>query len=122
MLGRLHFSTLSFSLARFITGQHADSLLTLRERGFLAFLRLIRTLYFKKYISAMASLKNVETPLQLFNSFEESCSKAKHEAWYNAIMGIVSERSKIEYHQIHQCGITGSAAVGWDSCEAIHHK
>ena len=37
--------------------------------------------YFKKHISAMASLKkNVETPQLLFNSFEESCSKAKHEA------------------------------------------
>ena len=45
-----------------ITGQHTVGLLSdisedKRERGFLAFLRLIGTLYFKKHISAMASLK-----------------------------------------------------------------
>ena len=36
----------------------------------------------------------------LFNSFEESCSKAKHDAWYNAIRGIVSERISDERDRV----------------------
>ena len=59
--GRLHFFNTFFQHAKFITGQHADGLLSdtsedERERGFVAFLKLIGTLYFKKHISATASL------------------------------------------------------------------
>ena len=36
--------------------------------GFLSFLRLIGCLYFKKYLSAIVSIKNIETPNQLLFS------------------------------------------------------
>lgn len=40
----------------------------------------------------MASLRNVETPQQLFQSHEEPCIKEKHTTWYDDIRSIVSER------------------------------
>ena len=118
--GKTAFLNAFFQHAQFITGKHADGLLCdisedKREKGFLSFLRLVGTLYFKKHFSAMVSLKNVETPQQLLQSHEESCSKEKHIAWYNTIRGIVSERISDERdrdHHIHQCGGTGSAVVG----------
>ena len=62
--------------------------------GYLSFLRLVGCLYFKKHYSAVVSLKSIETPTQLFNSFP-SCSNNAHEqhtVWYNAIRSIVSDR------------------------------
>ena len=84
----------------FITGQHACGLLSdttedKKEMGFLAFLRLIGTLYFKKHYSAIVSLKGVETPQQLLNAQESSsqlCQKQLHQQWYNSIRAIVSDR------------------------------
>ncbi len=72
----------------------------MKERGFLSFLRLIGTLYFKKHISAMASLKNVETPQQLYNSITEASIKEKRVAWYNTIRSIVCERISDERDRV----------------------
>ncbi len=95
--GKVAFLNTFFQHAPFITGEHADGLLSdtgedVKERGFLSSLRLIGTLYSKKHISAMASLKNVETPQQLYNSITEASIKEKHVAWYNTISSIVCER------------------------------
>jgi len=38
---------------------------TKKQNGFLAFQRLVGTLYFKKHYAAMASRKDVQTPQQL---------------------------------------------------------
>ena len=80
--GKAAFFNTFFQHAPFITGEHADGLLSdigedVKERGFLSFLRLIGTLYFKKHNSAMASLKNVETPQQLYNSITAASIKEK---------------------------------------------
>ncbi len=40
----------------------------------------------------MSSIKNVETPQQLFNSVQVLNIKDKHIQWYNTIRSIVSER------------------------------
>ncbi len=95
--GKAVFFNIFFQHAQFISGQHADGSLSNisienRDKGFLAFLRLVGTIYFKKHISAMSSIKNVETPQQLFNSVQVLNIKDKHIQWYNTIRSIVSER------------------------------
>ena len=79
--------------AEFISGKHSGGHLCHisednKHTGFLSFLRFIGCLYFKKHYSAIASLKSIETPQQLFHSFPSK----QHTAWYNAIRGIVSDR------------------------------
>ena len=83
--------------AEFISGRQSGSLLCHisednKYTGFLSFLRLIGCLYFKKHFSAIVSLRSVETPQQLLNSFPSSSSEEQHKAWYNAIRSIVSDR------------------------------
>ncbi len=63
-----------------------------QKMGYLAFLRLIGTLYFKKHYSAMVSLKEVETPSQLLNAQQCPSIKEAHLKWYNEIREIVSDR------------------------------
>ena len=41
-----------------------------RETGFLAFIRLMGTCYFKRHLSAFVSNKGHLTPVQLFNSID----------------------------------------------------
>lgn len=60
--------------------------------GFLSFVRLIGTLYFKKHLSAFVALRCVQTPVQLFNSIAGHTTEEKHELWYGNIRGIVSDR------------------------------
>jgi len=62
-----------------------------RERGFLAFLRLVGTCYFKRHYKAMVAIYSTETPTQLFNSIDDSLSPSqKHEAWLQKIRRAVS--------------------------------
>ena len=64
------------------------SLYDTNDTGFLAFIRLVGTMYLKKYHSAMASLKGVYTPQQLFNAQPNNLSiKQQHVEWYNEIQG-----------------------------------
>ena len=96
--GKATFFNAFFQHAAFISGQQMDGLLsdTSEERiemGFLAFLRLIGTLYFKKHYAAMVSLKGTETPLQLFHAHPPSTDlKEQHLLWYNNIRQVVSDR------------------------------
>ncbi len=84
--------------APFITGNQLPGILseTTKEglkRGFLAFLRLIGTLYFKKHLSSFVSLHGVPTPNQLYNSMDPAKSvEERHKVWYSEIRSIVSER------------------------------
>ncbi len=92
--GKSAFFQVFFQHADFITGRSmpgslSDSGEKNKENGFLAFLRLIGTLYFKKHYSAIVSLKGSKTPHQLFNA----CNGAnQHIEWYNTIRAIVSDR------------------------------
>ena len=88
---------LFFQHADFITGKNSNGLLCHNSEGnkaagFLAFLRLIGCLYFKKHYSAVASLKSIETPQQLLHSFPLDPEVDQHKAWYNVIWSIVSDR------------------------------
>ena len=67
---------------------------TNNKSGFLSFVRLIGTLYFKKYFSAFVSVYGFDTPNQLFNSFGDSSLPLdqKHQQWLEKIRGVVSER------------------------------
>ena len=92
--------------------------------GFLSFLRLIGMLYFKRHISPMASLKNIEIPQFLIYSFNRAVNE-------NLWLGITQsgalcvkgfQMKEMGYHHTHQCGITGFVAVGWGSCGADFHN
>ncbi len=98
-LGKAAFFNVFFQHATFITGGQIDGLLSdisqgRIEKGFLSFLRLIGTLYFKKHYAAIVSLRGIETPVQLFNAHAHSYHdiKTQHLIWYDDIRGIVSDR------------------------------
>ena len=84
--------------ADFSSGKHITWILHYNSEkdknvGFLSFLRLVGCLYFKKHYSAVVSLKSIETPQQLLNSFP-LCSQTadkQHKAWYTEIRSIVSD-------------------------------
>ena len=101
-LGKAVFLNVFFQHAAFITGNQPIGLLSEsseegKKQGFLAFLRLVGTLYFKKNLAAFVSLRNAETPNQLFNSIDPTQSLlARHIQWYNDIRGIISDRISSE--------------------------
>ena len=72
-------------------GRLSDCSISDFEKGYLAFLRLIGTLYFKKHYSAFVSLRGIETPQHLMNSISATTLLEQHSAWYN-IRAIVSDR------------------------------
>ena len=62
--------------------------------GFLAFVRLIGTVYFKRNLATVVSKLNVDTPNQLFNSIDQPSDEEKHQEWYHTIkkaIHVVSE-------------------------------
>ncbi len=68
-----------------------------KQKGFLAFLRLIGTLYFKKYWSAFATQCNCETPQQLLESVADTESSRKtHESWINRIREVSVKESSLK--------------------------
>ena len=76
-----------------ICDNHGESEMKL---GFLAFVKLVVTLYFKKHLSAFTALILVETPIQFFHSFPGQTMEDRHQHWYGDIHGIVSEQICIE--------------------------
>ncbi len=83
-----------------VTRWLADTAENKKDVGFLAFLRLIGTLYFKKHYSALVSLKGSETPQQLFHACCEQNLREKHLEWYQAIRAIVSDRITCEQERM----------------------
>ena len=64
-----------------------------KETGFLSFIRLIGTLYFKKHLPAFVALKGHKTPRHLFNSMDNSLQpRKKHEEWLRNIREVISDR------------------------------
>ena len=104
-LGKASFFQTFFQHAAFITGNQmtgslSDTAESKTEVGFLAFLRLIGTLYFKKHYSALVSLKGTETPQQLFHACHEQNHQEKHLQWYKAIRAIVGDRITCEQERM----------------------
>ena len=103
--GKASFFHAFFQHASFITGDRmlgslSDTAENTKSFGFLAFLRLIGTLYFKKHYSAVVSLKGLETPQQLFYACTECDPKERHLEWYNAITAIVGDRITSEQERM----------------------
>ena len=100
--GKAAFFNVFYQHATFISGNAEQGLLCdyssgKQHNGFLAFLRLIGTLYFKKYYSVFVSVKGFETPRQMFNSLPTNLPLPKqHQQWYQQIRCVVSERITTE--------------------------
>jgi hypothetical protein len=69
-----------------------------RSSGFLAFIRLIGTAYFKKHISSFISVYNMHTPHHLYNSIDSTHtdSMEKHKLFVEKIRSVNSERISTE--------------------------
>ena len=73
-IGKAPFLNAFYQYSHFITSNKQEGSLSDNDgkseikKGFLSFVRLIGTLYFKKHLSAFVALKCVQTPVQLFNS------------------------------------------------------
>lgn len=59
-----------------------------KQSGFLSFIRLVGTCYFKKYATAFVAL--YKTPLHLYNSSLQP--EERHRIWLNTIREVVSDR------------------------------
>ena len=88
----LCFQHASFIIGHKMCGSLSDVSDNTRDKGFLAFIRLIGTLYFNKHYSAMVSLKGVEIPQQRFNSKPCTSINEQHRLLYNEIRTIVGDR------------------------------
>ena len=66
------------------------------ERGFLAFIRLIGTVYFKQHISTFSSRYACKTPEQLFNSIgtQNITDPDKHKLWLDKIRTMISSNEE----------------------------
>ena len=68
-----------------------------RENGFIAFIRLVGTWYFKKHLFAFISNKDHSTPLQLYHSTDPSLlPMQRHQVWLQEIRRLVSNRITTE--------------------------
>ena len=96
-IGKASFLNCFFHHSSFITGKEAEGSLgdfeqNSRDLGFLAFLRLVGTAYFKKHLSSFISLYESETPRQLYNSIDSSLpAKERHKLWIETIGKTVGE-------------------------------
>ena len=80
--------------ADFISSAEFDGCLTQTKPtdmklGFLSFVRLIGTAYFKKNLATMVSKLGFETPNQLFNSIDLTDVDEKHQEWYRSIKRVI---------------------------------
>ena len=97
-LGKAAFLNAFYQYSTFITGNKEEGSLSENsgesetKRGFLAFVRLVGTLYFKKHLSAFVTLRSVQTPIQHFNSIAGETREERHQQWYGDIRRIVSDR------------------------------
>ena len=97
-IGKVGFLNAFFQHACFITGEELEGLLSQtgqsdQTKGFLAFLRLVGTAYFKKHLSAFITIHSAETPNHLFYSTQPTLSQEKrHIEWYNTIRSTVANR------------------------------
>ena len=94
-----------------------------KKRFFFAFVRLIGTLYFKKHLSAFVILRNVQTPVQMYNSMIiDETIDARHQQWYNEIHGIINDRICSEEECVLSYTSIGLGHVGLQKCGEIQQQ
>ena len=87
-----------FQYASFISGYNMpgylhNTLTSNKQYGFLSFVRLIGTCYFKKHLTAFIALKGHDTPTHLYNSLDPLLqTEEKHKLWLRLIREIVGDR------------------------------
>ena len=87
-----------FQHASFISGHNMPGCLSYtlpsnKQHGFLSFVRLVGTCYFKKHLSAFIALKGHNTPNHLYNSLDPSLQlEERHKQWLHQIREIVIDR------------------------------
>ena len=97
-LGKVTILNIFFQYSKFISGGNMPGSLhqtgqDTKQHGFLSFIRLVGTCYFKRHLAAFIAIKGHETPVQLYNSLDTTLSpRDKHELWLQEIRSIVSER------------------------------
>ena len=97
-LGKATILNNFFQHASFITGRNMPGFLSNtspsnKHYGFLAFVRLVGTCYFKKHVTAFIALKGHNTPNHLYNSLDPSLPiEDRHKQWLHEIRETVTER------------------------------
>ena len=72
-----------------------------RSSGFLSFIRLIGTIYYKKHLPSFISLDGHETPEQSFNAIDKSLqTQHRHRKWLDRIRTVVADRIKYEEERV----------------------
>lgn len=105
-IGKATFLNVFFQHAGFICGERNPGILSEtgslnKSNGFLSFVRLIGTCYFKKYLAAFISLYGYETPVQSYNSLDPSLQpEQKHEKWLQIIREVISDRITNEEERV----------------------
>lgn len=95
-LGKATILNVFFQHAKFISSSQAPGSLhdtSKGNNGYLSFIRLVGTCYFKKHLAAFISLYNSESPVQLYNSLDPSLpDRERHELWLQTIRKTASDR------------------------------
>lgn len=105
-IGKATFLNLFFQHSQFITsiestGSLCDINQANRDLGFLSFLRLVGTAYFKKHFTAFASIYGHESPQQFYNSTDTSLTATeRHNVWIDKIRITVSEHITSEDQRV----------------------
>lgn len=107
--GKATFLNVFCQNAAFISGSEMTGSLSQttkdKHMGFLAFLRLIGSLYFKKYWAAIVTVHDCETPQQLFQLASDTMDDVeKHNWWIEVIRKVVSERIVSEEDRLPSTG------------------
>ena len=77
-----------------------------RSNGFLAFVRLVGAVYFKKYAATFLSVYNFKTPAHHFNSIQTAqcqsplSSEDQHKTWFKQLRTVVAERIVTEEERV----------------------
>lgn len=72
-----------------------------KDDGFLAFICLIGTTYFKKHLAAFISFYKHDTPKHLYTSLDPSLEpNTKHEVWLQEIRSVVNDRITTEEEKV----------------------
>ena len=125
-LGKATFLRYFFQHAEFITGESqytkgslSDTLLDndVHKQGFLAFLRLIGTVYFKKHVTAFAS--NSPSPTSRASWIHQQMSKSNTGTGWRTFAKTLGNKSILRlkwFPPLKLCDGIGSVHVGWSTC------
>ena len=83
-----------------MTGHLDETLTENKHLGFLAFIRLVGTVYFKRHVAAFSSVYGHDTSRQLFNSVLCSTPEEHHQTWLEKVRSVVAERIASEEERV----------------------